>query len=478
MSDTEATAGRLGPILYFRGHSPGRLRLSVLFVRPDAETPGELTTENATASPERLAGICGSIAWRYRFELPTRADAWYELEGERYAVNAACEGDLSIAYVSCDGMEEGDLDRPPEQRNCMWRRLADRHAAAPLNLLLHGGDQIYADEAVNAHPASKGWPDDIERGLSDACTAELREALRAAFFKRYLFEFSQTEIAWLAARVPSLAMWDDHDICNGWGSLDEAALDSAVGRTLFTAAREFFLLFQQCTPPGELPEACLDQTGDSLTWAVTLPGLHVVAPDLRSERRPRRVIGARGWEALQAALSPIKDGKVLLLSSVPALGPRLSILERLMMVTPGAQAYESDLKDQWQSRRHRQEWRRFLRELVGVHERPGVTVTVLSGEIHLATRATMQTSNGELHQLIASGITNTPPPKLYARTLGALAQLGEAPLKSNPIAMHPLPGRPHVYTTDRNFLVLDRTDGRWSAVWELEGAGATPALEI
>src|SRR5699024_2160903 len=171
-------------------------------------------------------------------------------------------------------------------------------------------------------------------------------------------------------------------------------------------------------------------------------------------------------------------GKVLLLSSVPALGPRLSLIERLMQVTPWLEKYESDLRDQWQSRRHRDEWRRFLSALIETHDRHGVSVTALSGEIHLATRATMRTDGGDLHQLIASGIAHQPPPKAYALALGALARLGEAPLARHPITLRPLPGRSGIYVCERNFLVLEREGGRWSASWDLEESGPTPPLPI
>lgn len=470
--------GRIGPLLYLRGHAPGRLDLSALLIRPHGDDPGPLTTPEGEVPAQRLAEVVGHVAWRYVFSLPARADAWYRIEGERYEVNADAEGDLRIAYVSCDGMEHGDEDRPPEERNAMWARLADQHRADPFHLVLHGGDQIYADEVIHAHPASQHWPHDVPRGDDFPCSTRLDAALRDAYFRRYLFEFTQPEFEWLAARVPSLAMWDDHDICNGWGSLPPRLLDSFVGRTLFSAAREFFLLFQLCATPDDLPDSCPDRTGTSLTWAVSLPGVHLVAPDLRSERRPRRVMGERGWEALDRALSGIHEGKILLLSSVPALGPRLSIVERIMRWTPWREKYESDLTDQWQSRNHRPEWRRFLRVLMEAHARPGVSLTVLSGEIHLAGRATMETPDGPMHQLIASGIAHPPPPVAYARTLGALAQLGEAPLPDSPINMCPLPGRPHVYTTARNYLVLDRTDGQWTATWELEETGPTPPLPI
>ena len=468
---------RVGPILYLRGADGDRVRLAALIVRPAGGRPAELVTPLGTVAAERHA-VCGNVADRYDFALPADAEAWYEIDGARYPVNAAWSGDLRLAYVSCDGQEHGDLERPGDERNRMWRRLGEEHRSAPFNVLLHGGDQLYADEVLESHPATRRWPKHVPADLDEAAAAELLGSLREAYFRRYLHHYAQPEFAWLAARVPSLMMWDDHDICDGWGSLPPRLLDSAVGRRMFTAARETFLLFQLGAAPDRLPDICLDETGESLTWAVRLPGLHIIAPDSRSERRPDRVMGPRGWAAVEGALAGVTACTVLVLSSTPVLGPRLSIIERLMTVTPWAEKYEDDLIDQWQSRMHREEWRRFLRALMAVHDRDGVGVTMLSGEIHLATRGTIRAATGEMHQLVASGIAHPPPPTLYARILGALAALGEAPVEGHPIRLQPLPGQPRIYSAERNYLVLARTAGRWTAAWELERSGRTPALAI
>src|SRR3546814_18053137 len=111
---------------------------------------------------------------------------------------------------------------------------------------------------------------------------------------------------------------------------------------------------------------------------------------------------------------------------------------------------EDDLRDQWQSRSHRAEWRRLLELLIEVHTRGATPVTVLSGEIHLATRGTLETAAGPLHQLVASGITHPAPPRAYAAALGLLAQFGSSPLPAPPIRLHPLPGRSAL---DRNSVV-------------------------
>ena len=162
---------------------------------------------------------------------------------------------------------------------------------------------------------------------------------------------------------------------------------------------------------------------------------------------------------------------------VPALGPRLSWLEFAMKLTHRMEKYEDDLRDQWQSRSHRKEWRRFLEALARVHRNPSTPVTVVSGEIHLATRGTFDVPPAPLHQLVASGIAHPAPPLAYARTLGALAKVGETPVPGHPIRLHPLPGQLPVYTAQRNYLILERHGETWRTWWELE-EGATPAIEL
>jgi hypothetical protein len=273
------------------------------------------------------------------------------------------------------------------------------------------------------------------------------------------------------AEVPVAAMWDDHDIFDGYGSHPDPVQQSPLGRMLFGIARRFYRLFHAGGHDPVRPA--------TLTFSLPQPGFHVIAPDLRSERRKSRVMGPEGWAATEAAFAAAPPGApVFVVSTVPALGPRLSLLEGLHRLVPGAQRYEDDLRDQWQSRAHRDEWCRFLRLSAGHADASG-PVTFLSGEIHLAGRGEMRTPSGTLlHQLIASGISHPPPPVAFARALGALGALGEAPLADHPIALKPIVPGGRRFVAERNWLLLERRGGAWSASWDLERSGRTPELAL
>ena len=90
----------------------------------------------------------------------------------------------------------------------------------------------------------------------------------------------------------------------------------------------------------------------------------------------------------------------------------------------------------------------------------------------------MATPGGPLHQLVASGITHPPPPRGFARALGTLARFGESPLAGQPIRLHKLPGQRRIYADQRNYLLLERQAGGWTARWDLEEDGHTPPLAI
>ncbi len=462
-----------GPILHLRGHDTDGLRLAAILIRPEGEACGTLRAGATELQPRRIATLEGLAVWRFDFRLDS-ADRGYRFEDRDYPVETDLSGDLRFAFLSCNGEENGDMDRDPAERDAMWERMRAEHEARPFAALLQGGDQIYADEVTHGHPLSDGWPGDLPASASAADLEGLAAHLRRGFVARYMRGFAGPAFGALAARVPTLAIWDDHDICDGWGSLPSEATDSAVGQTLFRVAREMYLLFQHGAVEADIPEIFADPTGAQLGWRRSLPGVTLMAPDLRSERRRRQVMGEAGWRLLE---TPVPEPeRTFIVSSVPMLGPRLSLVEAVMWLWPGMQKYEDDLRDQWQSRAHRADWRRALRAVLNLRARG--PVTVLSGEIHLATRAEMAAEPGAIHQLVASGIAHRAPPKGYARGLGWLGSLGEGPLSGHPIRILPLPGMRRRYVAERNFLTLERRDGAWTAVWHLEESGKTPPLPI
>lgn len=468
----------LGPFLTLDKIDDAQMHLAAIFVAGEETEVPPIVSAGMPFEPKALARVADQVVWCVRFTVRSDADSSYSWYGTTYALSSDVSADLRIAFASCNGEEHGDLERDPEERNAMWARLCQQHEAAPFSLLLHGGDQIYADEATKGHALSQGWPKQIPSDATPEALDDLRSHLRQRFFERYTALLSDRHYAWLCARVPSLCQWDDHDICDGWGSLPRKATSSTVGQVLFSVAKEMALLFQHGAVAGDLPARFHSRDATHLGWHVTVGDLSIVAPDLRSQRGRRQVMGLEGWLMMEEVARNSAASRTFLMSSVPLLGPRLSLLESLMLIVPFIQKYEDDLRDQWQSRAHREAWKRMLTLLVGMVscER---SVTVLSGEIHLATRATMAVAPGRvLHQLVASGVTHRPPPKIWARVLGALATLGQSPLARHPIVIERIPGQSTRYVAERNVLLLERQGGVWQASWVFETQGETARLAL
>lgn len=468
-----------GPILFLNDIRDNRLVLAAVFVSTGSRTPGPVRTPETTVEAKAFWSLGQVTLHRAIFEVPADAPGCYWFEDQYFELASNLSSDVRIAYVSCNGEEIADLERRASERNVMWSRLCDQHQRSGFSLLLHGGDQVYADEATHGHPLTAQWPSKVPAEATPDQLADLRSHLLREFVRRYIARYSCGEFLWIAARVPSLMQWDDHDICDGWGSLPDARQNSPVGQTVFSVARQTFLAFQHGCTEKDLPARFRDPDASHLGWVVNAPGFRIVAPDLRSQRRRTQVMGTTGWDMMRRVEADYHAGKTFLMSSVPLLGPRLSILEKLLTLVPRMQKYEDDLRDQWQSRAHRQEWRQMLGLLVRMATEPAQSVSILSGEIHLATRATMAIdSHTVLHQLVASGIAHRAPPKIWAYFLGMLASLGEQPLKDHPVRIAAIPGQRCRYTAQRNFLVLARQHGSWECVWDLEHDGLTPPLRL
>ncbi len=473
------TAPPIGPILFLDDIVDGQLQLAALFIASKGQNLPPIELETGPISLEELADYPNHKIWVARFKRPSNQPSSYSWGNNTYQLAANFTTDMNIAYVSCNGEEHGDLEREDLERNTMWKRLADLHKEHPVSLLLHGGDQIYADEATDGHPLSENWPDELPTDPSREDLDDLFLHLRQRFFERYAFLYSAPDFAYLAARVPSVMQWDDHDICDGWGSLRRSRTYSPVGQTLFTAAREAFLTFQAAAREGHLPSRFADPRGHHMGWHIQVGDLRILTPDLRGQRTRREIMGPSGWAMMETAADAPFHGHTFMMSSVPLLGPRLSILEAIMVAIPSMQKYEDDLRDQWQSRAHRDSWRRMLNLALRMCEPPDQDLTILSGEIHLATRATMRLStSAELHQLVASGITHRPPPAAWARMLGALSWLGEDPLPDHPVRIRKIPGQQFRYVAERNFLTLHRVRGQWSSRWHFESTGPSSALAL
>jgi hypothetical protein len=314
------------------------------------------------------------------------------------------------------------------------------------------------------------------------------EAVADFYFQRYCRTWAQTDLAPLVASIPSLMMWDDHDILDGWGSHPKALQFCPVHRGIWTAARDQFALFQLGARANALPSGFGDPVGSHFGWAFAIGRLGIIAPDLRSARTQTQVMDDAGWRWMEQALYRLRDCQhVLFVSTVPVANVALRSLERFLFWIPRQQLYQDDLRDQWQSYAHQEEWRRLVQLLLDFSDQTHTAITLLSGEIHLGAFGCVERGSTRLFQLISSGIVHPAPSNLVARLLHWLSRRPHAITDDSRIRMLCLPQLKSRYLAARNWLsITSSPDTALDVTWHVEGrsdglnvtlAGSSPKRE-
>jgi len=103
--------------------------------------------------------------------------------------------------------------------------------------MLLGGDQLYADEIWSTVPELKKWNElSLDKKVSRSANKAMVEQIERFFDQLYAERWSDPTMSLMLAQVPSLMMWDDHDIFDGWGSFPEDLQGCEVFQAIFQAA--------------------------------------------------------------------------------------------------------------------------------------------------------------------------------------------------------------------------------------------------
>jgi hypothetical protein len=465
----------LRPVLGFQGYDEKKSlwQLSVILVA-DAE-PGNLTTTSsakaapASVPPTALWTHSRKTVYRYEFAAKLKAEEStlrYEVAGKSYDVALPAKGIAPrMFYSSCNGFSSLKAMKSVNEKNAMWSRLEREHATKPHHLLLMGGDQVYADSMWETVATMKAWSAlTFDKGNAAPCTEKMTADLEKFYFELYCERWSQPEVASILARIPTLMMWDDHDIIDGWGSYPEKRQNCAVYQGMFAIARKAFAVFQR-----HLPEAV--QTGPlgfGYTWMHQIGRLAIVGLDMRSERKADRVMSQEHWDAVYGWMSALKDvDHLLVMSSIPVVYPGFDVVERLLGFIPGQQELEDDLRDHWNSRPHKGERLRLIHRLMDLAvDKQKIRSTLLSGDVHVAALGVLESSrevqgDGRMpvvNQLISSAIVHPGPPAVMLFALRNLFASTDEVDRGIVARMIEFPGTKVSFIGKRNFLALQPDD--------------------
>ncbi len=495
----------MGPVLSFRGVDADGYRVGVLVVTEDIAVPSLRFTSSdpgqaGEVEPLALATHRGKArggsnprqrqVWRFDLSIKQQADdqsVGYTVAGESWTFVVPAAGHMPrLAFTSCNGFSSLRAMKNVEDKNALWKILAERHQTAPYHLLLMGGDQVYADSMWETLEPLKRWNElPLAAGNRAPFTPALSAQVRDFYFNLYCERWTQAEIRPLLASIPTLMMWDDHDIFDGWGSYPPARHASPVFQGIFASAREHFRLFQRqegaAEPASVIAPAC------GFSFGHRVGDLAILGLDLRSERCLDFVLSPAHWNAALRWIDCLSGHNrcrhLLVMSSIPVIHPSFDVVERTLGMMPGSQELEDDLRDHWRSRSHKAERLRLIHRLLAFAEREATRVTIISGDVHLAALGVLQTERqgprsdswAVINQLTSSGIVHPPPPAVLLFALEHLFPQKEDVDRGISAEMTKFPGTERRYIGARNWLSLEPDDplqnpeARLWANWIVEG---------
>jgi len=434
----------VGPILGFRGLKNDCWYTSALVVLRDNDTPPQLlVTSGGVPQREEAVVLLKRLADLYVWRLEWSVQQTDSEQTVDYTINAGTtfryvvpeiNKPLRICYGSCFGFHNlKDINKVKNKDN-MWKVLQQVQEEKPYHLFFMGGDQVYSDQIWESVLPLKDWlSKPLKKRVQAPFTDDMQQQVAQFYFDLYCQMWSQKLPATLMSQIPTLMMWDDHDIFDGWGSYAPVQQECAVFKGIYGQAREYFQLFQlQARDEDDLGEATLlGKYG--YTYAYRIGDLAVVALDLRSERTQNQVMSLETWNRLQTWLveelpekgnaensRPRGCKHLLVMSSIPIVNANLNLLETTFDIQPGQQRIEDDLKDQWLSRAHQQERLRLIHRLLRFSKESGCRVTIISGDAHTASLGYIQSERepatcaeaNVINQLTSSAMVNLPPSAL------------------------------------------------------------------
>lgn len=492
---------KLGPVLKFLSNDHHIWRVSALLVTDALDAAPSLALVGMPAiTATKIADLSTSkiVAWRYEIAITQKAAAQtiaYQTGGANYSLQVPAKNQTpSMAYASCNGFSDPKLMKQVAVKNALWSRMQRLHTGidtvksrrfGPWHLLLMGGDQVYTDSMWAEVPELKAWAAlDWQQRTKRAFSQTMRGQVERFFEQLYLNRWAQPEIANMLASVPSVMMWDDHDIMDGWGSYNYEQHHCPVYQGIFAVAKTYFKLFQQqgLNAPSTLP------LQPAFNQAYGFGDIGLLVLDMRSERQPHtpvtgekaympdQVMSEASWNAVYKWLENQQFQHLLVMSSIPVVHPSFGLLEKFLGFLPGQQELEDDLRDHWTSPPNLQERLRLVHRLLRFSADKKCRVTLLSGDVHVAAVGVIETDRNDvppnarvINQLTSSGIVHPAPPAIARYFLEQACKSVETIDRGITAAMYEFPATTRRLIGARNFLTLEPDDkGRLWANWWVE----------
>jgi len=333
--------------------------------------------------------------------------------------------EVKFAYASCNGFSSPDLLAKINEPYKLWEKLEENHKKEPFSMLIMGGDQVYADELWSKVLELEKWSklkmqDKVKRKASKTMIRQLKDF----YEKLYITKWSDKSMSLALATIPTVMMWDDHDIFDGWGSYPEELQNCDVYKNIFNVAKKYFEIFQIRSLKNT---SLLSKKNDHYTFSLKFRNYHILGLDNRTQRSIHTVMNNEQWKDINKYLdNNILNDNLLILSAVPIVYRDFSCTESLVDFTSWQEELTDDLKDHWRAKEHQGERMRLIMRLfMNIKKRKEnkrkTRTVILSGDVHVGALGVIndKENKDKIHQVVSSGIVHTPPS--YIEWLGISA---------------------------------------------------------
>ncbi|MDD4905234.1 MAG: alkaline phosphatase D family protein [Methylobacter tundripaludum] len=320
-----------------------------------------------------------------------------------------------LAYATCNGFSSVKLARDTNDPYKLWTTLSHEHATAPFSLLLMGGDQVYADSLWESKqtPTLYNWSHKSrEDQIKTKLTKTLSKELDAFYGQLYIYAWAtDSNMALMLASIPSVMMWDDHDIFDGWGSYPDELLNCDVYQEIFKTARKYFELFQIRSLNNN---TLLNKTGDHYALGLRFGDYAILAVDTRTDRTMTQIMSDKQWIDVKDWLDISKNSGVkqfLSLVSLPLAYRNFSTIDLALQGSPWHEELEDDTHDHWTVKSHQGERMKLIRHFLDFTHKHTCKSVVLSGDIHIGSLGLICdiTLSVEMTQVVSSAIVHPMP---------------------------------------------------------------------
>ncbi|KAI8087711.1 uncharacterized protein B0P05DRAFT_531987 [Gilbertella persicaria] len=372
----------------------------------------------------------------------------------------AIQDSMRFMFYSCNGFSnvpETVRERYNEKEAPLWQDVLDKHQQSPFNVLLGGGDQLYQDDLISKD-FMKPWvlEKDPTKRISMQLSENMKNALENYYFWNYIKHFgcaaspAQTLVF---ATIPSVNMWDDHDIIDGYGSYPADLQSSDCFQVLFANGARFYYLFQQHTTIEETHGMIKGELATCNHIVTTLgSSIGFLALDARGERTKYQICTQASYDAVFKAINelPPTVKHLIVLTGVPLIYPRLTLFEKAMeaiahlnlatlvgrigtlgcIITQFLNSWNGDpellddVNDHWTSTNHEGERRHFIERLQSFAQNTSIRVSFFGGDVHCCCTGRLYSNNtlpekdpNFMIQIISSAIVNIPPPQILLSIL-------------------------------------------------------------